>query len=111
MNDVLALQEQAEQVHLHDEIVQSVSNIVRGTRVHADISLGASTRSGIAFLKCLRAHALVKGRAFVIEDDVKDIARAVLDHRLIFRNKDGRAKALDTIIAKEVERLARLKLH
>ena len=111
LNDIVNLQEQAAQVYIHDEIVRSVSNIVRATRAHQDIALGASTRSGIAFLRCLRAFALVRGRTFVIEDDVKDIARAVLDHRLIYRNKDGRQKALESIINAEAERLARLKLH
>lgn len=111
LQDVLSLQQQAEEVFVHDEIVRAVSNIVRGSREHSDISLGASTRSGISFLKCLRAYALVKGRTFVIEDDVKDIAYAVLDHRLIYRNKDGRQNALNSIINKETERLARLKLH
>lgn len=111
MNDILALQEQAAQVYMHEEIIRAVSNIVRGTREHQDISLGASTRSGIAFIKCLRAYALVMGRTFVIEDDVKDIARSVIEHRLIYRNKDGKQKALDNIINKETERLAKLKLY
>lgn len=111
MQDILALQAQAGSVFVHDEILKSVSNIVRQTRDHQDISLGASTRSGIAFLKCLRAYALVRGRTFVIEDDVKDTARAVLEHRLIYRNKDGKLKALDSIINKETERLAKLKLY
>jgi MoxR-like ATPase len=111
MEDILALQEQAEQVHVHEEIVRGVSNIVRATRAHNDISLGASTRSGIAFLKCLRAYALIKGRSFVIEDDIKDTAFAVLDHRLIYRNKEGKQAALNGIISKEIERLAKLKLH
>ncbi len=111
LKDVLELQGQAGQVHVHDEIVRGVSNIVRATRNHPDISLGASTRSGIAFLKCLRAYALVKGRTFVIEDDVKDISRAVLEHRLIYRNKEGRANALAGIINKETERLAKLRLY
>lgn len=110
LQDILALQAQAGSVHVHEEIVRAVSNIVRQTRVHPDISLGASTRSGIAFLKCLRAYALVKGRTFVIEDDVRDITRAVLEHRLIYRNKDGKQKALEGIILKETERLAKLKL-
>lgn len=79
MADILALQEQAGQVFVHDEIIRAVSNIVRATREHQDISLGASTRSGIAFLKCLRAYALVQGRTYVIEDDVKDTARVGLD--------------------------------
>lgn len=111
LNDIISLQEQAAQVYVHDEIVHAVSHIVRDTRAHQDIALGASTRSGIAFLRCLRAYAIVKGRTFVIEDDVKDIARAVLDHRLIYRNKEGRQKALDGIIHKEIDRLAKLKLY
>ena len=111
MQDILSLQEQAGAVFIHDEIVRAVSNIVRATRSHPDVSVGSSTRSGIAFLKCLRAYALVRGRTFVIEDDVKDTARAVLEHRLIFRNKDGREKALTSIITKETERLAKLKLY
>ncbi|MCD6010399.1 MAG: MoxR-like ATPase [Flavipsychrobacter sp.] len=111
MQDILALQAQAGAVFVHEEILKAVSNIVRQTREHQDISLGASTRSGIAFLKCLRAYALVRGRTYVIEDDVKDTARAVLDHRLIYRNKEGKLKALDSIIIKETERLAKLKLY
>lgn len=111
MNDILALQQQAGQVFVHDEIVRGVSNIVRNTRSHSDITLGASTRSGISFLKCLRAYALVRGRNYVIEDDIKDITYAVLHHRLIYRNKDGKEKALPGIINKETERLAKLKLY
>lgn len=110
LQDILALQEEAGRVHVHEEILRAVSNLVRGTREHADISLGASTRSGIAFIRVLRAYALVRGRSFVIEDDVRDTAHAVLDHRLIYRTKEGRQRALESIVGKEVERLARLKL-
>lgn len=110
LTDILELQQQAAQVHVHDELIRGVSNIVRATRNNPDISLGASTRSGIAFLRCLRAYALIKGRTFVIEDDLKDLTRAVLDHRLIYRNKEARQNALNGIINKEVERLAKLRL-
>ncbi|MFA6150043.1 MAG: MoxR family ATPase [Chitinophagaceae bacterium] len=110
MEEVLQLQQEAEQVFIHQEIVQAVSNIVRETRAHSDITLGASTRSGIAFMKCLRAYALVKGRSFVTEDDVKDIAQSVLEHRLVFKNKEGKTNALKGIINKEIERLAKLKI-
>jgi MoxR-like ATPase len=108
--EILALQEEAEKVFVHEEIVKSVSNIVRATRVQEGISLGASTRSGITFLKCLKANALVNGRSFVIEDDVKEIAAAVLDHRLIYKNKEAKQNSLQQIISKEIERLAKLKL-
>lgn len=111
LHDVLELQEEAAEVFVHDEIVRAVSHIVRGTRTHPDISLGASTRSGIAFLRCLRAYALVKGRSFVIEDDVADLAIPVLEHRLIFRNREGKQNALQAIIQKEGERLSKLRIH
>ncbi len=110
MEEVLRLQEEAERVSVHDEIIRAVSNLVRGTREHPEISLGASTRSGIAFLRCLRAHALVRGRDYVTEDDVRDTARPVLDHRLIYRTREGKQRALESIIGKEVDRLARLRL-
>jgi MoxR-like ATPase len=110
LHDVLQLQKEADAVFVHDEIINAVSNIVRATREHAEISLGASTRSGIAFLRCLRAYALVKGRSFVIEDDVQAIAKAVLDHRLIYRNKEAKLKAFDQLLGKEMDRLSKLKL-
>lgn len=110
MDDILRLQQRATEVFVHEEILRGVSNIVRETRAHADIQLGASTRSGIAFIRCLQAYALVKSRNFVIEDDITDIAFDVLDHRLIYRNKEGRQQALKSIVRKEAERLARLKI-
>ena len=110
LSQILNLQAEAEKVFLHEEIIKAVTNIVRATRSHEGIALGASTRSGIAFLKCLKAYALVQGRSFVVEDDVQDIANAVLDHRLIYKNKEAKQTALKQIITKEVERLAKLKL-
>jgi MoxR-like ATPase len=111
LQDILDLQQAAEQVYIHPEIVQSVANLVRATRNHPDISLGASTRSGITFIKCLKAFALVKGRDFVIEDDVQYIANPVLAHRLIFRSKEARTRVLEELIAAEMQRLQALKLY
>ncbi|MGI8635802.1 MAG: AAA family ATPase [Segetibacter sp.] len=111
MQEILFLQEEAEKVFIHEEIVKAVRNIVWDTRRHADIVLGASTRSGITFLKCLKAFALVNGRTFVTEDDLQTITPAVLDHRLIYRNKEAKAKALATILNKEMDRLSKLKLN
>ncbi|GBL34755.1 uncharacterized protein YeaC [Filimonas sp.] len=111
LEDILQLQQQAEAVFVHDEIVRAVSNLVRATRHHEGITLGASTRSGITFLKCLKAHALVNGRSFVIEDDVNDIATAVLDHRMMYKNKEAKQSALKQLITKEMDRLGKLKLY
>ena len=111
MDEILFLQDEAEKVFMHEEIIKSVRNIVTETRQHPDIVLGASTRSGITFLKCLKAFALVNGRTFVTEDDVQIITRAVLDHRLIYRNREAKQKALSNILEKEMSRLSKLKLE
>jgi MoxR-like ATPase len=110
MEEILFLQNETEKVAVHPEIVKAVRNIIWDTRKHSDIVLGASTRSGITFLKCLKAFALVNGRTFVTEDDLQQITSAVLDHRLIYRNKDAKAKALASILDKEIDRLSKLKI-
>jgi MoxR-like ATPase len=110
MEEILFLQKETEKVHMHEEIITAVRNIVRDTRKHPDIVLGASTRSGITFLKCLKAYALVNGRTYVTEDDLENITSAVMDHRLIYRNKEGKQKALLQILTKELDRLSKLKI-
>jgi MoxR-like ATPase len=111
MDEILHLQGETEKVHMHEEIVTAVRNIVWGTRKHPDIVLGASTRSGITFLKCLKAFALVNGRTYVIEDDVQQLTSPVMDHRLIYRNRDAKATALKKVLEIEMDRLNKLKLH
>jgi MoxR-like ATPase len=110
IDEILFLQEETEKVHVHPEIVAAVRNIVRDSRKNADIVLGASTRSGITFLKCLKAYALISGRTYVTEDDIAALTLPVLDHRLIYRNREARQKALPGILAKELDRLRRLKI-
>ena len=111
IDEFLHLQQQSESVFVHDEIIKAVRNIVWATRKNPDIVLAASTRSGIIFLKCLKAYALVNGRTYVIEDDVKDLAQPVLNHRLIYRNKDAKANTLNNIVITEMDRLSKLKIN
>ncbi|MEO5645070.1 MAG: MoxR family ATPase [Bacteroidia bacterium] len=109
-NDIIGLQQEAENVFIHPELVKSVVNVVQGTRKHPEISLGCSTRGGIIFLKCLKAHALVNQRNFVIEDDIRALAQPVLHHRLLFRNREASRGALQQVIDRELERLAKLRI-
>ena len=111
MDEILFLQNETERVSMHDEIINAVKNIVRDTRNHPDIILGASTRSGITFLKCLKAFALVNGRTFVTEDDIQSLTPAVIDHRLIYRTKEAKQKALASVLDKEMSRLSKLKIN
>ncbi len=109
--DLVTLQKEAGKVYVHPEIMNGVRNIVTLTRKHPQIELGASTRSGIIFLKCLRAYALINNRSYVIENDIQDIGKEVLLHRLIFKNRDAEQNVLNSIIETEMDRLTRLKLE
>ncbi|HEX7458112.1 MAG TPA: MoxR family ATPase [Ginsengibacter sp.] len=111
IHEILFLQQQCENVFVHEEIIKAVRNIVWATRKNADIVLAASTRSGIIFLKCLKAYALVNGRTYVTEDDVKDLAQPVLHHRLIYRNKEAKTSVLNNIVLAEMDRLSKLKIN
>src|SRR6266496_2804726 len=110
IDEILFLQNETEKVYMHDELIKSVRNIVRATRKHPDIVLGASTRSGITFLKCLKSFALVNGRSFVTEEDLQQLTHAVLDHRMIYRSKEGKQKALPGILDKEMDKLSKMKV-
>ncbi|MDR1129977.1 MAG: AAA family ATPase [Prevotellaceae bacterium] len=110
-DDIFELKNKAEEIFVHEEIIKSVLNIVSATREHRDIVLGASPRSGIIFLKCLRAYALVNRRDFVVEDDISRLAEPVLKHRLIFRNKETKETSLKNIVHREISRLSKLNLY
>ncbi len=109
-NDIIKLRKEAEDIELHPEIINSVKNIIFATRSHHQITLGASTRSGIIFLRSLRAYALINNRNYVIEDDIKDLASSILNHRLIFKNKQSELTALGEIVNSEIDRLSKLKI-
>ena len=107
-NDIMGLQQAAESVFVHPEIIKGVVRVTQATRNHPEIALGCSTRGGITFIKCLKAWALVNQRDYVIEDDIRAIAHPVLHHRLIFRNRDASKTALSQIVTNEVSRLAKM---
>lgn len=108
--DVIHLQEESERVYVHPEIVRAVVNITQATRKHPDISVGCSTRGGIILIRCLKSWAMVNQRNYVIEDDIRTLAHVVLQHRMIFRNREGTANALSNIVNKEIERLSRVSI-
>ncbi|MGF7230294.1 AAA family ATPase [Arachidicoccus sp.] len=110
VDEILLLQQTAQGIFIHPELMKAVRNIVVATRESDEIVLGASTRSGITFLKCLKAFALVNGRDFVTEDDLQKLAHSVLDHRITYRNKEAKQKLLSLIVEAEMNRLSKLNL-
>jgi MoxR-like ATPase len=72
----------ADHVRVEPQITAYITGLVRATRDAASLTLGASPRAGVSLLKAARAAALLDGREFVIPDDVKGLAPAVLRHRV-----------------------------
>jgi MoxR-like ATPase len=70
-------------VKLVDEVIDYIAALIRGTRDVADLETGASPRAGAMLAGAARARAAIDGRDFVIPDDVKALAPALLRHRLI----------------------------
>jgi MoxR-like ATPase len=70
-------------VRLVDEVIDYIAALIRGTRDVADLESGASPRAGAMLAGAARARAALDGRDFVIPDDVKQLAPALLRHRLI----------------------------
>lgn len=85
--DILRDIEVVKQVHAGEDILTYIRDIVIATREHADIALGASSRGTIALLRGSRAKAALENRTFVIPDDVKNIAKYALSHRIILRRE------------------------
>jgi MoxR-like ATPase len=81
-DDLLAMRAAAERVKFDDQLVAYLLEIVRATRGHPSFRLGASPRGAVALRRVAQARALVDGRDYCIPEDVRDLAVAVLAHRV-----------------------------
>ncbi|MCI8546219.1 MAG: MoxR family ATPase [Clostridia bacterium] len=91
LKDVVYLQNLAKKVYIDDSIKKYIIEIINATR-HAEkvispelakyINMGSSTRGAISFMECSKALALIRGRAYVIPEDIKSLSYNVLRHRI-----------------------------
>ncbi|RBP48306.1 AAA family ATPase [Arenicella xantha] len=81
-NELLAYQQQVANVEVDDQVVDYAVRIVRATRSHPAIFRGAGSRASIGLVRIAKANAFLAGRQFVLPDDVKSMAVAVLQHRV-----------------------------
>ena len=77
------LQRQVRQVNVIEAVRRYILNLVQATRDHPALSLGASPRGSLAIFRSTQARAALRGRDFVIPDDVKAVAVACLAHRMM----------------------------
>ncbi|HEV8536488.1 MAG TPA: MoxR family ATPase [Candidatus Limnocylindria bacterium] len=92
---ISALRDEVRAVRVGDAVRRYVVEIVRGTRRVDGVELGASPRAALALYRAAQAHAAIRGRAYVLPDDVKAQAVAVLRHRL-FLNADAQMRGRST---------------
>ena len=83
--EVVACQKAVREVHVDEKVQQYILQIVQDTRQHEDISLGGSPRASISLMRSAQAMAALRGRDFVLPDDVKKVVEPVLRHRLILK--------------------------
>lgn len=81
-DDLLSYQQQVADVDIDEQVVDYAVRIVRATRSHPSIYRGAGSRACIALVRIAKASAFLGGRNFVLPDDVKSMATAVLQHRI-----------------------------
>ncbi len=95
LEQIKVLQEKAMSIYISEDLIRFISNIVRATRCHPDVLLGASPRGSLALMKTSRAMALLDGRDFVMPDDIKNLALYALSHRIVLKTEaqvEGRIK-------------------
>jgi MoxR-like ATPase len=83
--DLLAMRESLEQVEVSPDLVDYAVAVVEATRHHPQIQVGASPRGILALVQLARGEALMRGRDYVVPDDVKHIAVPALAHRVVLR--------------------------
>ena len=98
------LRKEVDSVTVEDKVFDYVHQIVSATRASHDILVGASPRAGLSLVSCGKAVAAIRGRDFVIPDDIKELAVPVLRHRVVLRPEtDIEGILVDEVIGALVE--------
>src|SRR5689334_1996366 len=94
-------------LHLSEELLDYIVDVVRGTREHASLDVGASTRAANMLASAARAYAALLGRDFVIPDDVKMLALPVLRHRVtLSASAEIEGLSADRVVSEILDRTA-----
>jgi MoxR-like ATPase len=101
-NDLIEAQAAVRDVFVDPKVRDYIVQIVRATREHDDLALGGSPRASIALYRAAQALAAIRGHEFVLPDDVKRVAPAIMSHRLVVRPESRLRKITVASILEEV---------
>ncbi|EIA20079.1 AAA family ATPase [Listeria fleischmannii] len=83
LTDLLNLKKASQATQMSAELLQYTVELVRATRSHPAVSLGVSPRGTIAMMTAAKSYAFVKGRSYVVPDDIQYLAPFVFEHRIL----------------------------
>ena len=93
--DIIDLQEACKNIYVDNTVREYIVSLIDATRNHENVSLGASPRASLGMFRAVRGLAILRDRDYVIPDDIKELAYAVLAHRLIL-SPSARMRGLHT---------------
>jgi MoxR-like ATPase len=93
LDTVIACRDAVDRVHVPEPVARYVVELLEVTRHHERVRLGASTRGGVALVGLARAFAVMRGRGYVVPDDVATVAVAALAHRVLVVDGGGSTSA------------------
>lgn len=85
--EIILIHEQVKKTGIEKSVAEYMLRLIRATRSDSRVMLGASPRALLILSRCCQANAFIEGRDFVLPDDVKYLAKAVLPHRIMIDNK------------------------
>jgi MoxR-like ATPase len=99
---VLEMRQAVETIHVETDLETYITEIVQGTRSDRHVAVGASPRGSLAFLKIARAYAAMKGRDYILPDDIKLFAEPVLQHRIILKPEFWLTRQVEENVVRDV---------
>ena len=107
IDDLAAIRATVTEIRLTDALIAYIVDVIRATRDHSSLEIGASTRAANMLAAASRAFAALQGRDFVIPDDVKTLAIPVLRHRVVLSPvAEIEGQAADRILREILDRTA-----
>jgi len=106
-SEIIRLQEQVREVTVEATIYDYLLDIVTATRESEELRVGVSTRGALCLYRAAQALAAIRGRTFVIPDDIKDLSVAVISHRVVPKSflHGGQREAVEGLIAEILQRI------
>ena len=105
--EIAGFQEAIREIHFEPVLRNYVVQLVQATRCHPDVELGASPRATMGLYRCSQALAAIRGREYVVPDDVKTLAPYALAHRIILKSQARlRDRTSDSVIDEILSQVA-----